>query len=80
MSNAMKYIIGAILGMMIGGGIEYERGKHEIRNIYVQMGGAYGCGDLAGKKYAVKTLDPNKQQSPELSVCADYRMLWEAVK
>jgi uncharacterized membrane protein YebE (DUF533 family) len=78
--NAMKYIIGAILGMMLGAGIEYERGGHEIHTSYAQLGAAYGCGDLAGKKYAIKTLNPAAEQMPEISICSDYRMLWEAVK
>jgi hypothetical protein len=76
----MKYIIVAILCLLLGAGIEYERSKHETRNVYAQMGAAYGCGDLAGKRYAIKTLNPAAEQAPEMSICSDYRMLWEAVK
>ena len=76
----MKYVIVAILASLLGAGIEFERGNHEIHASYAQLGGAYGCGDLAGKKYAIKTLKPDAERLPELSVCADYRMLWEAVR
>ena len=73
----MRYIIGAILGIMLGAGIEYERGGHEIKLAYMQLGGAYGCGELAGKKYVIHTLKPDAEQLPELPWCADFRDMWE---
>ena len=76
----MKYVIVAILCLLLGAGFEFERNKHETHNVYVQLGAAYGCGDLAGKKYAIKVLNPDVEQIPEMSWCSDYRMLWEAVK
>jgi hypothetical protein len=75
----MRYIIVAILAALIGAGIEFERNRH-APNIYAQMGLAYGCGNNAGMKAGIKILKPDEAVPPELSTCADYRMLWESVK
>ena len=73
----MKYIIVAILAALLGAGIEFERGNREIKIAYMQLGGSYGCGELAGKKSAIKMLAPDAEQLPEMSWCADFRDMWE---
>lgn len=77
MAHAMKYIIVAILALLIGGGLEFERGNREIKLAYAQLGGAYGCGVLAGTKSAIKMLSPQTEQLPEMPWCADFRDMWE---
>ena len=80
MNSAMKYIIGGVLGVMLGGGIEFERANHETQiSTLVQFGAAYGCGRNAGMMYAIKKIKPDTEQMPELSQCSDYRMMWEAL-
>ena len=40
----MRYVIVAVLAMLLGGGLEYERGR--VHYAY-ELGNAYGCGLLA---------------------------------
>ena len=76
-SIGIKYIIGAILGIMLGAGIEYERGGSEIQMARRLLGDAYGCGELAGMKASIKKLNPTVEQLPELPWCSDFRDMWE---
>jgi hypothetical protein len=80
MDTAMKYVIGGILGFMLGAGVEMERNKYTPVGAYAQFGVAYGCGEVAGTKNAIKVFKPENEQRPELPQCSDYRMLWEAVR
>ena len=58
----MKYVIGAILGFMLGAGVEYEYGN------------AYGCGVIATLKETNARFG-GKVQMPETQWCAGYREL-----
>lgn len=74
----MKYIIGAILGFMLGAGVEFEIGSIPRRAVLMQTRNAYGCGLLAATKDAIKSLEPNAKIEPEQPWCAEYRKLWDA--
>lgn len=76
----MKYIIVAILAALLGAGIEFERGTHDIKITYMQLGVSYACGRNAGIKYAIATIKPDEALAPELPQCVDNRMLWEAMQ
>ena len=81
MANLMKFIIGGVLGFMFGGGLEFEyaRGFRDTQAamMSIQLGGAYGCGELAGKASALRIFKPDANQLPELPMCADFRDMWE---
>lgn len=80
----MKYIIVAIIvvipAALLGAGIEFERGTSKIKINYAQLGFAYGFGNVAGMKHAIKVLKPDEELPLEQTKCSDYRMLWEAVQ
>jgi hypothetical protein len=74
----MKYVIGAILGFMLGAGVEYEYGTAYMRSALhvasLELGNAYGCGVIATLKETNARFG-GKVQMPETQWCAGYREL-----
>jgi len=67
----MRYIIIAILALLLGGGLEYERGR--VHYAY-ELGNAYGCGALAERRAE----SDHPENTPERPWCAQYRKIWES--
>ncbi len=75
----MKYIIGAILGVMVGGGFEFEHERYAVTRLTYELGNAYGCGLIAGKISMVKPpVIDEPQNFVERPWCAEYRKIWDA--
>lgn len=68
----MRYIIIAILALLLGGGLEYERGR--VHYGY-ELGNAYGCGLIEERKRLLPSAEDS--DTPERPWCAAYRKSWE---
>ena len=68
----MRYVIVAILALLLGGGLEFERARTHYA---VELGTAYGCGFTAARRLDRPAEDPLDNE--EHPWCVEYRKTWE---